>query len=106
MPTNRRKRTRGRADLDAQHIDQLVTGLPLLAGTGFSAGIGDGGCNCWSPQDWKAFQGAMMEGWIQHGAAFMRWWRREAETFTHLFQDDPRKADLTPWALRQFGDPE
>lgn len=105
MPTNRMKRTRGRADLDAQHVEQLVTGIPLLAGTGFSAGIGAGGCNGWSTADWQAFDEACRHGWHQHGAAIMRWWRRETETFTGYFHTDPRKAGEKPWALTEFGEP-
>ena len=104
MPTNRTKRTRNRADLDAQHVDQLVTGIPLLAGTGFAAGIGGGGCNGWSTADWQAFDLAAREGWRQHGAVIMRWWRREDEAFTALFANDPRDGSK-PWALEQFGDP-
>jgi len=103
LPTNRTKRTRAAA-LDAFALDQLITGAPLLAGTGFAAGIQDG-CSYWSTADWQAFDDAAREGWRQHGAAFMRWWRREAETFTPLFGKDPRNGSK-PWALEQFGDPE
>ncbi|OYU74976.1 MAG: hypothetical protein CFE32_16015 [Alphaproteobacteria bacterium PA3] len=105
MPTNRTKRTRNRADLDAQHVDQLVTGLPLLAGTGFAAGI-QNGCNSWSTADWRAFDLAAREGWRQHGAAILRWWRRESEQFTAYFHTDPRKAGEKPWALTEFGEPK
>ena len=105
MPTNRTKRTRARADLDDQHVHQLIIGWPMLAGTGFSAGIMSGGCSHWNAEDWKAFTEAAREGWRQHGAAIMRWWRGETEAFTACFQTDPRKAGTKPWALETFGEP-
>jgi hypothetical protein len=104
MPTNRLRRARTAQTLDCQHIWQLVDGTPLLAGTGFAAGIPNG-CNGWSTADWRAFDDAAREGWRQHGAAFMAWWRRENEAFTAHFPKDPRKADAQPWALEMFGEP-
>ena len=103
MPTNRHKRTRGRADLDSFALDQFIHGVPLIAGVGFAAGIPHG-CGSWSRLDWQAFDEAAREGWRLHGAAFLRWWRRETETFTALFGNDPRDGSK-PWALEQFGEP-
>lgn len=105
MPTNRKRRARSAQVLDSQHIAQFIDGLPLLAGTGFSEGIGSGGCGTWTEADWLAFEAAAAAGWQQHGAAFLRWWRCESEQFTALFRDDPRKSGAQPWALETFGEP-
>lgn len=104
MPTNRKKRTRTRADLDAYQADQLIHGVPLIAGVGFAADIPHG-CGTWSTADWKAFDAAAREAWQRIGPAFLAWWRRENETFTTLFANDPRNASK-PWALEQFGEPD
>lgn len=104
MPTNRLRRARTAQALDLHHLTQLIDGLPLLAGAGFAAGIQDG-CNHWSTADWQAFDDAAREGWRQHGAAFMRWWRRDSEQFTALFPKDPR-TPAKPWALETFGEPD
>jgi len=92
--------------LDGQHVEQFITGLPLLAGTGWSEGIGTGGCGTWSTADWAEYDAAVKAGWHQHGAAVLRWWRRETEQFTPMFGNDPRKAGEVPWALERFGRPE
>ena len=103
MPTNRTKRTRNRADLDMWQADQLITGVPLIAGVGFAADIPHG-CGTWSKADWQAFDTAAREAWQRIGPAFLAWWRGETETFTALFAKDPRNG-AKPWALETFGEP-
>jgi hypothetical protein len=90
MPTNRKRRARNAQTLDTQHIEQLLTGLPLLAGTGFAEGVGGGGCNGWSATDWQTFRDAAADGWRRHGAAIM------------AGADDPAAI----WAFREFGPPD
>lgn len=106
MPTNRTKRSRNQRALDHNHIDQLICGWPMLAGTGFSEGI-QHGCNSWDEDDWQqAYRAEMRRGWGQHGRAFMAWWRGETEQFTFAGLPDPRDPLLTPWALTEFGEPQ
>lgn len=101
-----KKRTdKSRRKLDSQHIDQLLNGWPMIAGSGFSEGIGGGGCNGWADDDWQAFRDAAAEGWNEHGAEILRWWRGETEAFTAMFRDDPRTSGAQMWALETFGEP-
>jgi hypothetical protein len=110
MPTNRTKRTRkGAGQLDYWKIDQLVTGEPSIAGTGYGAALKHvGGCNHWAPKDWYTYRAAMQDDWRLIGSQFMAWWRGETEQFSAIYASvggKRRDPGVTPWALREFGEP-
>lgn len=106
MPTKRRRNKQDR--LDHWKIDQLVIGWPMLAGTGYSAGIGRGGCGQWKEADWDEFFALMKADWERYGADFMAWWRGETEQFTAAYSElEPKRPDpsIVPWAAQVWGVP-